>query len=375
MRVIAIMGAVPYWGIQSGPVIYRHLLRLARSHEVICATYDTSRPEAYPFRIYQLLQREKWWPPVRAWMPGSHELRLHLLARKMGRELGIASSDRILICLHTREHQLAQVLSAQYGTPIVAMLHDLWSDGEHGHILRAIRKCASILPVSDGLKELVTAHGAKRVERLLPIGEEFIGNGRSPPGRELTVGIAGSMDPDYIEAAERIGDRVIAIGATSEMTRSDKVHVIPRFEKNSDALSYLASNCDALIVYQTFDEAAAHIRYSFPSRLVDFAQTGLPLVTVGPRTSSLGVWSSACNWPLWLENPHDTERIEAVRARLLHSADWKRFSMRTVELARSEFSPMKIHEVLERALLTADLAASEPEGVLGPADSFRDARS
>lgn len=349
-RIVLIAGVAPYWGIQSGPVIFRHLLRLSRTHEVVVAVFGGEAPPDYPFKIERLDRRSRLWPPQRRWLPGSTNLRRWLQAQQLGRRLRLTPDDRLLICLHTDEHFLARQLSVSFGCPIVGILHDMWPDSVQPGLVDTMRRCSGVLAVSAGLARRARAHGARNVARMHPIGETFVGTAQEPPAGELVLGVAGSMSADYVDVASRLADEVVALGATPEMCAGRKVRPLPRFATNRDALSFLAATCHALVVYQTFDTTQAYLEYSFPSRLIDFAQTGLPIVICAPPGSSLGEWAQDHAWPLWLSSGDDQQQIENIRSKLLDPADWAAQCAIVTELARTEFSPDRIHEMLENAL-------------------------
>lgn len=322
-------------------------------------------PADYPFRTLKLTKGAAWWPPQRAWLPGSATLRTWLLARQVAVHLNLTPADRLLICLHTAEHKIAARLSRLRDVPLVALLHDMWDAKAEGGIRGTLRLCACVLPVSNGLASAAAKLGARRIRRMLPIGEDFLGTPRTRDNGPrvmgplvsgplvlgpLVLGIAGSMSDDYIQAAQLIAPDVVAIGGDRTMSRDERVQVVSRFAENRGALLHLAECCDALVVYQTFDLSKAHLSYSFPSRLIDFAQTGLPIVLCAPRESELGAWAMENDWDLWIADPNDEAKIRFVKAELSSPEHWQAWSERTTRLARGQFRPDAIHAILEEAL-------------------------
>ncbi len=352
MARLVFIGALPMWGIQSGPVILRHLMRATAAWDVTCVHFTGDPPADYPLKTLRIPDRKRGWLPVRTWLPGSYQLRLSQWVAYVRQALSLTPDDRILCCLDNRDHEVSRRLSQATGAKLVVLLHDHWGTRlETRSVAKTLRQANRILTVSDGLAELARRLGGRAVSTMLPIGEDRLTiTARDPAEGPVTLGVAGTMDAGYIRAARMIADKVVCLSAPIPGFEDDCcVTFTPRFPRNRDALAFLAQTCDALAIYQTF-EPAPWLEYAFPSRLVDFAQTGLPIAMLAPEASNLGRWAQAHDWPLWLKDPTDLPARDALRRALDDPAVRALTAERVDELSRGAFAPQAIHRQLEAAL-------------------------
>jgi hypothetical protein len=350
-RIFFLCWQLPHWGTQSGPVLFRHLLRLRDRYQVSCIYHSGDVPPDYPFQVLQVPARRKLWPPHRDAIPGSRYIRDLLVARYIAQSINLTSRDKLVLCLHTREHVIARMLCRKYGAPLYCIIHDIWPQKHHNEIVATLRYAKHIFPVSNKLLDYSKRLGASAGEVLLPIGEGFITSEKQPRSDSLVLGIAGSLNKASIEVGVRLADRVLVIGPTDAWPKSDqKVQFVPRFEKNRDALSFLGANCTTLLVHVPSEANSEYSSFAFPSKLIDFAQTGLPLIICTPEETNLGKWASQNGWTLWLKHENDVETMAQIKSRLRNYQHWKVESIKVRQLAITQFSPESIHRQFESKL-------------------------
>ncbi len=335
----------PFFGTQSAPVVFRHLLRLKSEVDVTCLTLVPA-PADYPFKHIEVSPRYPGHLPERPWLPFSKRINRHQKAKHLVRKLGLHPGDRIISNLHEREHALARDLSRLSGAPLVCILHDLWPATEDNDAPRTLAHASAVLAVSENLAALARKFTSGQVELMPPLGEEPL-PWSELPSQTMRIGIAGSLSPAYVTVATRLGLPVLALGWNG--ARPPGVETHPFFPQNRDALRLLQQECRALLVYQT-PKDGDYARYSFPSRFVDFVQTGLPVILVAAPETNLGRWAQNQAWPLWVRDEHSAAAFAEVAQKLADPNAWREASLRTQALAMGEFNADRIHRVFLSAL-------------------------
>ena len=338
-RCIFITSSPPRWGTQSGPVILRHLLRLREERTVICVSFQPT-PADYPLEHIALPLRLPWFMPVRRYLPLSDRINRWQKVSWLRRRLSVRADDKLVICLHsTTEHLIARDLALRTRASLIALLHDRWPEDSAEEITRTLRVCHHVLAVSQPLATLAARHTRAKVSRLYPLGEDVLPP-PAPPAEDSCIGVAGSLGPEYLEHSCRLGLPVLALGWTG----ADRPGVIAveKLPQNLDALRLLQSRCRALVVCQ-FAHQTDYATYGFPSRLIDFAQTGLPLVLIAEPDTNLGRWAAEKNWRLWIRCPRDEAAYREITLLLKNPQDWTAESARTRACALGEFHAAHIH--------------------------------
>ena len=354
-RVFLIADSPPFHGTQSGPVLYRHLRRLEAEADVRCLSLVPAPPD-YPLAHRMIPPRFPGLVPVRRWLPFSRIINRRQKAAHLVRTLKLGPADRLISCLHAREHALARDLSRLSGAPLTCILHDLWPSSENQDAPRTLRQARSILAVSENLAALARTFAPGRVERMPPLGEDPLPR-IEPPTGPFRVGVAGTLHPAYLAVATRLGRPVLALGWKGERPPGVETHPFQR--TNLDALRLLQRECRALLIYQS-PRDGAYARYSFPSRLVDFVQTGLPVVIVASPETNLGLWAGEHHWPLWVADESSDAAFEDIARRLDDETQWREASRCAQALSAGEFNASRIHRILVAALRLEELTKTAP---------------
>jgi hypothetical protein len=251
---------------------------------------------------------------------------------------------------------LARELSRLSGAPLTCILHDLWPGSENRDAPRTLRQARSVLAVSENLAALARTFAPGRVERMPPLGEDPLPPIKPPTGA-LRIGVAGTLNPAYVEVATRLCRPVLALGWAGDIPPG--VETRPFQPTNLDALRLLQRECRALLIYQS-PRDGDYARYSFPSRLVDFVQTGLPVVIVAAPDTNLGRWAGEHQWPLWVPDETSGAAFKDIARRLDDETEWREASRRAQALAQGEFNADRIHRILVTALQLDEPAEPAP---------------
>jgi len=107
-------------------------------------------------------------------------------------------------------------------------------------------------------------------------------------------------------------------------------------------LYFLQSSCNVLLVFQRADQGD-YLRYSFPSRFVDFVQTSLPIIVCAPERSNLAEYARSIGWTLLMSSPHDESGKSKIMQALNSVSGKKQTISETTQLALTDFNPNVIY--------------------------------
>lgn len=348
-KLLFITSGVPGPGLMSGPVHLRVLRFLSRHFDAICASYsddDTS----HIARFYRLPHRAWWWPPGRL---GLHPL---LRARKIISDLGIGLGDLVVVAYPFDGLVLAPILKRLAGCNYTVLVHDLHKDVlDRDEVRAGLAGASSILCASDALAELMKAFNPNSRVLFPSPGDPL---NQVPAFSNGPIALAGGFNARYLMLAKKLGIPVVAIG---ESPGGDHVDVtfIPRFAENDEAVRFVSAKCSsvAVIVPNGHADYASH---SFPSKLLDFARAGLPIIIIAPLDSPVGRWAKLRDWPLFIADEDDNAAFDQAAKVLSHEAGWLNAQRHVLAVASGEFSADAIHEDLLGQVNTMALKAGDP---------------
>jgi glycosyltransferase involved in cell wall biosynthesis len=111
---------------------------------------------------------------------------------------------------------------------------------------------------------------------------------------------------------------------------------------------------DAFLVTSVFDPSMRRMmETNFPSKLIEFARFGRPLVIWGPTYSTAVRWALKGNRALCVTEPAPAALWAALRRLADSPAEQERLSGQAVRAARGEFDPDLIHRQFLDAVLIA----------------------
>jgi hypothetical protein len=256
----------------SGPVHLRILHFLQGHFSTICASY-ADEEVSHLERFYRIPLRGRWWPP------GGMGFHSHLRARRMVRDLGLTSKDHILVAHPFDGLVLAPLIQKLAGCRFTVLVHDLHADSlARPEIQAGMAAASSVLCVSDALADAVRPFNSQSDVLFPSPGEPM---GLAPTFSRKPLALAGGFNDQYLALASKLREPIIAIGENPGGNYPTATFV-PRFAENDDAVRFVSTNCSAVVVIvpHGHGEYASH---SFPSKLLDFARCGLPMVIIAPQ--------------------------------------------------------------------------------------------
>lgn len=379
MPRITYIGQAPAEGTGSPVIVLRHLQRLFQSGwdvSVIAERgQDVSSCVRADWAVHTLPLRRAWWPPYREEWPQSRSVRTWLLARECRRLLGNRQPDALLgyLAAHSDFYsEIAAQFANQSGVPLTLLIHDDATafDGaipgrtkrrkRLGWILRQAHRSCFVSP------ELADAYQAPTAASyvLPPIPEgwahETIWN--SAPGNRPRVYYAGFIWPAQLTLLGNIAQFLDAAGARLVLLTRETPelrtflanfpadHVSP-FPSNREALEHLSQFATGMLVsYAESVSRMPWISTSFPSKLIEFLHLGIPCAIVAPVESSVGRWATRLGYSDFYP-PEHLARLTKWAEDLRDPAKWQSRSHHAKHLASNEFSPERIHTMLESQLL------------------------
>lgn len=379
MPRILYIGQTPAEGTGSPVIVLRHLQRLAAAgwHISIIAEsgQDTSACTRAGWTVRTLPLRRSWWPPFRRDLPISRAVRIWLLA---GECLHLTSEDRpdaVLGYLAAHDDffpEIAIRYARRSGAPLTLLVHDDASAfaadlserkrlrQHHEGLLRRVH-CPWFVS-----SELAAVYGlhipAHRVLPPIPSAwPEFV-EWRSSFSESARVYYAGYIWPVQFPLLYRIALTLAEAGValylltreTHELTaflRNGLVRHVAPFATNREALDHLARHAAGILVSYTYTVAEMPwIATSFPSKLVEQAQLGVPCAIVAPAASAVGRWAVQAEYPDCFA-PDELDRLASWARDLRVEASWRARADPVRRLAAGPFNPAKIQSTFADGLL------------------------
>lgn len=289
---------------------------------------------------------------------------------------GVVGKGVVVTVAHGDACMAALRYAKRQNMPLVTFFHDWWPDIPSVHtpfrsrleddFRRLYRDSSVALCVSDGMRAALGDHPCAPV--LYPISSRRKVYTNEPPRKSDGVfavqyfGNLGDYGPMLGNALrEFLGHKVLRLEV-----RGDNPRWNSDFKQQMKAEGYWKPfvprqelddwlcEADAFLIPMVFN-AALHRRMetSFPSKLVEFAQWGKPLVVWGPEYCSAVKWARRGDLALCVTDPDPVVLRRALEA-LAHSpGERERLSASAQHVARTEFDPDKIQNQFLEALRQA----------------------
>ena len=260
---------------------------------------------------------------------------------------------------------LADKVSRRLRIPLVVLAHDWWPAKPEvpnqirrwtaRELRRICRQSSSVICVCEGMRvELGSPHSAVISH---PIPSRGPSTNSVPTGSgPYRILYAGNL----YEYGSMIESAALAC-AKSKMVRLEITGPKPWWSEGVEerlradgiyhglvsptALGRIASSSHWMLAAMSFDpEMKQRMRTSFPSKIVEMAQHGKPLIIWGPEASSAVVWARAKQSALCITDPSPAALLEALE-RLAHDkSEQCRLSEAARLAALNEFNPDLIHD-------------------------------
>lgn len=391
-HLLLVAETIPDDGIGSGPIFWRHLRRLADDCWTVHIISHFPAPAAGRcfWRHTIVPPRQRWWPPVRRRWRASVRLRTLLERRQLQPALADLPATGVVVVTQLWDDisLLAVSLARERGWPLGVFHHDDeigWETDPalqgYLHWKRAIVSTAAgrIWPVSHQLADQLPPAARARCRVLRPICGSYdfpVPTWREIGSRGLRVGYAGKMYGAFQQLLLAMADRLATHGGTLELiTDPENAALLHQARPNLNARPFLPAevvtrwlrdNCSVLLVAHPLDFSTVSprwqiLRSSFPSKLLEAAQVGLPLLLIGAADSAFGAWAAARPGAPFFDRL-DAPAFEAGLRRLTTAEGWEAAAAWTKALAADEFNPARLHRAwaadLEELLARPDRDAS-----------------
>jgi hypothetical protein len=138
----------------------------------------------------------------------------------------------------------------------------------------------------------------------------------------------------------------------NETGNCENIRYLSPLPTNAEALAFLRDNASAVFIPGSIDTRAAGWQLSFPSRLVEYVHTGLPLIIVSPVGTALSNWAKRHSRLCSFENFKEGEALAVLR-KITDKEEWLKLAGGSRALAEGEFDPERIQAQFEAELISA----------------------
>ena len=321
------------------------------------------------WKCLSLPPRRWWWPPFRPARASLANLHAACSRRALA---GVTAKDAevvVTICWGSTSW-LAAEMAAAWRRPLVAIMHDWWAevgggdDGRIGaHVCKAARK---ILVVSEEMKAALAGFGPEKIDVLYPVPAHrtapFV-EWREEFSRVPVIAHVGALHPyhaDYLAMLARqlapLGGRLLVLCPSGNpvlatlRARINNLDCHDSFPTNAEAVSWISRQATALtVMYPKGSAASGAAPTGFPSRFVEFAQLGLPVLLAAPAGNPIRSWAKRNDWKAQLD-PADEPAAHALVGALTDRRGWEELAAATRMAAKGDFDPGRLHRQFAAAL-------------------------
>lgn len=278
----------------------------------------------------------------------------------------------LLTVAHGSWHVQAAAAAKKFDLPLVTFFQDWWPD--FPDVLPPFRKrverqiletCAAssvAVCVSDGMLEMLgnpmngkLIHDIPSQVRFTPSKQELNGTLRviyfgnlheyGPPIEKALLALQGSQSVRL----EVYGPKPLwTTGVEEKFTKSHQYHGLVARDK----LENILKEFQAVLVVMSFAPSMKRrMMSSFPSKLIEGAQSGLPIIVWGPEYCSAVKWAQEGNRALYVTDSNPATLRKASEDLAASPGEQQRLAIAATQAAQTEFNPDTIQAQFMETLL------------------------
>jgi hypothetical protein len=278
----------------------------------------------------------------------------------------------VLTVAHGDAFMAAQRFAKRHKLPLVSIFHDWWPDMAEVHpfakailerkFLQLARESAVTFCVCEGMKEALGPVANAIILPPCPAEMHAIPSPPRDPKQPYKIvysgnlGDYGPMLGDALEESLKYPEILLQVRGSNpgwSEERKAKMRANGRwldFAPRAELDAWLAST-DAFLVPMVFDpRMRRRMETSFPSKLIEFAQFGKPIVVWGPEYCSAVKWAKACQNTVSVENPSAAFLAGNLMRFFPNTRDEKRQGVMAKHATYGEFEPESIRKVFQHSL-------------------------
>jgi len=346
-HVLYVSTTLPSPGMGSSRTVYKHLERLNCKISIVSHNNDLPTPwevVVIPEKTFFLSTLSKL-----------ESYRKHI-------EKSIPKPDVILNAFG-KNTILACHLSKVWNIPLCIFLHDVWQVWAKTNLDRRMTEqiarnilthASRVWPVSQEMVDFYNLDNAT-ILHSIPEGKNEFVCWKDSFDRPVIFS-AGSFRPHQIAQFRRISKCLEDVRGKlclisnqkdvlkRELSDCDNIEFLDSFKYNIEALEFVKKNASAFLVPWSCSKYWGKL--SFPSRFIEFAQLGLPVILFSTEDCALGSWAKKNQWKLFTSGQEISKIISALSKR----KDWEFSALQSRKVARGEFNPVNIHRTFESEL-------------------------
>lgn len=352
-------------------IFRRHLLPLVDAGwKLKIFSYFPAPSHGLFWEHIRLVHRLSWWPPASTRFLWLQKLRTKLAVHHLRRTGALECKGPRVLLANLWDSQglfAAELARARFGRLGLFFHDDEIAFGERSLPRRYLdwaradmtNAADRIWAVSTRLIKQLPARLQERCRVLRPIPAAQASRAVWRPrfGESVHLGYAGKTYPGLERTLSQLAEQLTRVGG--------KLTVItdPRFVERppvssaaiqwkgflprpEDAAAWIRENCSAVLVAHPAGVAGLEggwqmLQSSFPSKLTEYAQLGLPIVAHGDHDSELGDWAQKHpSIPFFTDAA--ASDLGNYLAQLRHETGWRSAAAAAVQLAADEFDPVQM---------------------------------
>lgn len=277
--------------------------------------------------------------------------------------LTVAHGDGFMAALRfAKRHRLPLVSLFQDWWPEIAPIHGPFRQLLEREFRKLYRSSDLSICVCAGMKQALGENENTIVLHPLPaeVSLSELASYKEPnPFRVVYFGNLvdyGPMLGDLLEESMRVSELHLEVRganpAWSEI-RKEKLRTCGRwldFAPRAELDNWLASASAFLVPMVFRSDLRRRMETSFPSKLIEFAQFGRPLIVWGPEYCSAIQWARSGDKAICITDPRPAAVVSALRELKNNPAMQDSFAVKAREAAAGEFNPTRIQARFREAL-------------------------